>query len=69
MTDTSRKWRDKKINRIRVYRKIHNSVLLLITEMMLVFFLITLCSRQNQYSIVINLISLVWLSLIAWVNM
>ena len=69
MTDTSRKWRDKKINRIRVYKKIHNSVLLLITEMMLVFFLITLCSRHNQYSIVINLTSLVWLSLIAWVNM
>lgn len=69
MTKTSRKWRDKKINRIRGYRKIHNLFLGVITGVMAVFFLLSLCAMEvNKDVILIFLMSTLWLSLFVYVN-
>ena len=70
MTETSRKWRDKRINRIRVIRKIHNIVLSVITGLMFVFFLLSLCSidNVNGYVIASYCISFTWLTLVVYAN-
>ena len=70
MTKTSRKWRDKRVNRIRVINKIHNSILGVVTGMMAVFFLLALCSidNVNKYVIADYCISFTWLSLVIYSN-
>lgn len=70
MTKTSRKWRDKKIKRIRVINKIHNSILGGITGLMAVFFLMSLCAidNVNKYVIAIYLISFTWLTIVVYAN-
>ena len=70
MTKTSRKWRDKRVKKIRVINKIHNSILRGITGMMVVFFLLALCSidNVNKYVIASYCISFVWLSLVIYSN-
>ena len=70
MTKTSRTWRDKKLNKIRVYRKLHNSILGAITGVMVVFFLLALCSidNVNKYVIASYCISFTWLTLVVYAN-
>lgn len=70
MTKTSRAWRDKKIKKIKGYRKIHNSILGLITGVMAVFFLLSLLSLDNvnKYVVLMFVISFTWLSLFAHAN-
>lgn len=68
MTKTSRKWRDKKLNKIRVYKKLHNSILGGITGVMAVIFLLTLCSDINRYTLIMFGISVVWLGLVLYAN-
>jgi hypothetical protein len=70
MTKTQRRWRDKKLKRIRVIRKIHNSILRGITGMMAVFFLLSLCAMDNanKYVIAIYCISFTWLSIVIYAN-
>lgn len=69
MTKTSRQWRDKKIRRIRVINKIHNSVLGGITGMMAVFFLLPLGAIEiNKDVILMFLMSTIWLSLFIYAN-
>lgn len=68
MTKTSRKWRDKKLNKIRVYRKLHNSILGGITGVMAVIFLLTISSEVNRYTLVMFGVSVVWLGLVMKAN-
>ena len=70
MTKKSRTWRDKKLNKIRVYKKIHNSILGAITGVMVVFFLLALCSidNVNKYVIASYCISFTWVSLVIYSN-
>lgn len=68
MTKTSRKWRDKKLNKIRVYKKLHNSILGGITGVMAVIFLLTLCSDINRYTLIMFGISVVWIGLVLYAN-
>lgn len=70
MTKTSRKWRDKKLNKIRVCRKLHNSILGGITGVMAVIFLLALCSidNVNKYVIAGYFISFTWLALVIYSN-
>ena len=70
MTKTSRKWRNKRLKRKRVYIKIHKSILGAITGMMAVFFLLSLCSLDNvnKYVIASYCISFTWLSIIVYAN-
>jgi uncharacterized membrane protein len=68
MTKTSRKWRDKKLNKIRVYRKLHNSILGGITGVMAVIFLLTLCSDINRYTLTMFGVSVIWLGLVLYAN-
>jgi uncharacterized membrane protein len=68
MTKTSRKWRDKKLNKIRVYKKLHNSILGGITGVMAVIFLLTLCSEVNRYTLIMFGISVVWIGLVLYAN-
>ena len=68
MTKTSRKWRDKKLNKIRVYKKLHNSILGGITGVMVVIFLLTLCSDINRYTLIMFGVSVVWLGLVLYAN-
>lgn len=69
MTQTQRRWRDKKINRKRVYIKIHNSILGAITGMMAVFFLLPLCAAEvNKDVILLFGMSTVWLTLFGYAN-
>ena len=69
MTKTQRRWRDKKIKRIRVYRKIHNSILRGITGMMAVFFLLPLGAMEvNKDVILMFSMSVIWLSLFIYAN-
>lgn len=68
MTETQIRWRLKKINKIRVINKIHNLVLGAITGLMTVFFLMTLCAELNKYSILIFIISVIWLSIFTYAN-
>lgn len=70
MTKKSRTWRDKKLNKIRVYRKLHNSILGAITGVMVVFFLLALCSidNVNKYVIASYCISFTWVSLVIYSN-
>lgn len=64
MTKKSRTWRDKKLNKIRVYRKLHNSILGAITGVMAVIFLLTISSEVNRYTLVMFGVSVVWLELV-----
>ena len=64
MTKKSRTWRDKKLNKIRVYRKLHNSILGAITGVMAVIFLLTISSEVNRYTLVMFGVSVVWLGLV-----
>lgn len=70
MTKTSRKWRDKKINKIKGYRKIHNSILGIITGMMAVFFLLSILSADNINKNIVLMfgISTIWLVLFGYAN-
>ena len=68
MTKTSRKWRYKKIHKIRVYKKIHNSILGAITGVMAVFFLLSLCAEVNNYTTAIFVVSAMWLLLVGLAN-
>lgn len=69
MTKTSRKWRDKKLKIIRVYKKIHNIVLGLITGLMCVFFLLPFCIENLTIKGIITfVISTIWLNLIYVAN-
>ena len=69
MTKTSRAWRDKKIKKIRVYRKIHNLILGIITGIMTVFFLLALCAMEvNKDVLLLFTMSAVWLSLFVYAN-
>ena len=70
MTKTSRKWRDKKINKKKRVIKIHNSILRGIAGMMAVFFLLSLLCLDNVNKNVILLfaISTIWLILFGYAN-
>ena len=70
MTKTSRKWRDKRINKIKGYKKIHNLILGTITGIMAVFFLLSILSADNVNKNVILMfcISMTWLLLIGYAN-
>lgn len=68
MTETQIRWRLKRINKIRVINKIHNLVLGAITGLMTVFFLMTLCAELNKDSILIFIISAIWLSIFTYAN-
>lgn len=69
MTKTSRKWRYKKIHKIRVYKKIHNSILGGITGMMAVFFLMPLCALEINKDVILMFgMSAIWLSLFIYAN-
>ena len=70
MTKTSRKWRDKKINKIKGYIKIHNSILAIITGVMAVFFLLSILAVDNVNKNVILMfgISMTWLLLFGYAN-
>ena len=68
MTKTSRTWRDKKLNKIRGYRKLHNSILGVITGVMAVIFLLSISSEANRYTLVMFGVSVVWLGLVIKLN-
>lgn len=70
MTKSQRAWRDKKIKKIRVYKKIHNSILRGITGMMAVFFLLSILSIDNINKNVILMftVSGIWLVLFCYAN-
>ena len=69
MTKTQRRWRDKKVKKIRVYRKIHNSILRGITGMMVVFFLLPLCATEvNKDVVLMFAMATIWLSLFVYAN-
>lgn len=68
MTKTSRTWRDKKLNKIRGYRKLHNSILGGITGVMVVIFLLTLCSDINRYTLTMFGVSVIWIGLFMKAN-
>ena len=70
MTKKSRTWRDKKLNKIRVINKLHNSILGTITGEMAVIFLLAFCSidNVNKYVIASYCISFTWLSLVIYLN-
>lgn len=64
MTRTARQWRDKRIKKIRVINKLHNSILGGITGVMAVIFLLTISSEVNRYTLVMFGVSVVWLGLV-----
>lgn len=64
MTRTARQWRDKRIKKIRVINKLHNSILGAITGVMAVIFLLTISSEVNRYTLVMFGVSVVWLGLV-----
>ena len=69
MTKTQRRWRDKKINRIRVINKIHNVGLSVIAGLMFVFFLLPLCAAEvNKDVILMFAMSTIWLTLFIYAN-
>lgn len=70
MTFYSRLWRYKRIKKIRVINKIHNSFLRGITGMMICIFLLALCSfdNVNEYVVAGYIISFMWLALITIAN-
>lgn len=70
MTKTSRKWRDKRINKIKGYKKIHNFILVTITGIMTVFFLLSILSLDNINNKVVLMfaISTTWLVLFGYAN-
>ena len=70
MTKTSRKWRDKRINKIKGYKKIHNFILVTITGIMTVFFLLSILSADNVNKDVILMfaISTIWFVLFGYAN-
>ena len=70
MTKTSRKWRDKRINKIKGCKKIHNLILVIVTGIMTVFFLLSILSADNLNNKVILMfaISITWLVLFGYAN-
>lgn len=68
MTRTARQWRDKRIKKIRVINKIHNSILGAITGVMAVIFLLTLCSDINRYTLTMFGVSVIWIGLFMKAN-
>ena len=68
MTKKSRTWRDKKLNKIRVINKLHNSILGTITGVMAVIFLLTISSEVNRYTLVMFGVSVVWIGLFMKAN-
>ena len=70
MTKTSRKWRDKRINKIKGYKKIHNLILVIVTGIMTVFFLLSILSADNVNKNVILMfaISTIWILLFTYAN-
>lgn len=70
MTKTSKKWRDRRVNKIKGYKKIHNFILVTITGIMTVFFLLSILSADNLNNKVILMfaISTTWLVLFGYAN-
>lgn len=70
MTKTSRKWRDRRVNKIKGYKKIHNLFLVIVTGIMTVFFLLSILSADNVNKNVILMfgISTIWLALFGYAN-
>lgn len=70
MTKSQRAWRDKKINKQKGYRKIHNLILGTITGIMTVFFLLAILSVDNinRNVILMFAISTIWLMLFGYAN-
>lgn len=70
MTKTSRQWRDKRINKQKGYRKIHNSILGVITGVMAVFFLLSILSADNinKNIVLMFAVSIIWLILFGYAN-
>ena len=70
MTKTSRKWRDRRLKKIKGYKKIHNLFLGISNGIMTVFFLLSLLSADNVNKNVILMfaISTIWISLFAYAN-
>ena len=70
MTKTSRKWRAKRINKIKGCKKIHNLILVIVTGIMTVFFLLSILSADNLNNKVILMfaISITWLVLFGYAN-
>ena len=70
MTKSQRRWRDKRIKRIKGYKKIHNSILGGITGVMVVFFLLAILSADNinRNIVLMFAISTIWLMLFGYAN-
>lgn len=70
MTKSQRAWRDKKINKQKGYRKIHNLILGTITGIMTVFFLLAILSVDNinRNIVLMFAISTIWLILFGYAN-
>lgn len=70
MTKTSKKWRNKRINKNKRVIKIHNSILRGITGMMAVFFLLAILSFDNinKNIVLMFAISTIWLMLFGYAN-
>jgi hypothetical protein len=70
MTKTSKKWRNKRINKNKRVIKIHNSILRGITGMMAVFFLLAILSFDNINKNIVLMfgISTIWLVLFGYAN-
>lgn len=70
MTKTSKKWRNKRINKNKRVIKIHNSILRGITGMMAVFFLLAILSFDNinKNIVLMFAISTIWLVLFGYAN-
>lgn len=70
MTKSQRAWRDKKINKQKGYKKIHNLILGTITGIMTVFFLLAILSVDNinRNVILMFAISTIWLMLFGYAN-
>ena len=68
MTRTARQWRDKRIKKIRVINKLHNSILGAITGVMAVIFLLTISSEVNRYTLVMFGVSVIWIGLVMKAN-
>lgn len=70
MTRTSKQWRTKRRNKIKGYKKIHNSILGGITGVMVVFFLLAILSADNinRNIVLMFAISTIWLILVGYAN-
>ena len=70
MTKTSRKWRDKKLKKLKGYRKLHNVALSFNAGLMLVIFLLSILSADNvnKNVILMFVVSVTWLAIFGYAN-